>query len=213
MLTVHHLNNSRSHRIAWLLEELGVPYSIQHYERDTKSGMAPESLKAIHPLGKSPILTDDGRPIAESGAIIDYIIRRHGEGRLTPEGNSEEYDQYVHWLHYAEGSASLPLIMKGTVNRLDNKWRPLKNFVASELHLHLSYIDASLQRGPFLLGELFTAADVQMSFVAEVAALLVDRNDYPAMDAWIRRLQARPAYRRAVDTGGDYALARAGAHT
>ena len=210
MLTVHHLNNSRSHRIAWLLEELGVPYGIQRYERNAKTGMAPDSLKAIHPLGKSPIVTDDGRTIAESGAIIDYIIRRHGQGRLTPDPDSEDYDQYVHWLHYAEGSASLPLIMKGTVNRLDNKWRPLKNFVASELHLHLSYIDASLQRGPFLLGGLFTAADVQMSFVAEVAALLVDRKEYPSLDAWIRLLQERPAYRRAVASGGDYALARAG---
>src|SRR6201989_3359052 len=210
MLTVHHLNNSRSPRSAWLLEELGVPYGIQRYERNAKTGMAPDSLKAIHPLGKSPIVTDDGRTIAESGAIIDYIIRRHGQGRLTPDPDSEDYDQYVHWLHYAEGSASLPLIMKGTVNRLDNKWRPLKNFVASELHLHLSYIDASLQRGPFLLGGLFTAADVQMSFVAEVAALLLDRKEYPSLGAWIRLLQERPAYRRAVASGGDYALARAG---
>jgi len=210
MLTVHHLNNSRSHRIAWLLDEPGVPYRIQRYERDAKTGMAPDSLKAIHPLGKSPILTDDGRTIAESGAIIDYLIRRHGGGRLTPAPETDDYDRYVHWLHYAEGSASLPLIMKGTVNRLDNKWRPLKNFVASELHLHLSYIDMSLKRGPFLLGDLFTAADVQMSFVGEVAALLVNRKDYPALDTWVRLLQERPAYRRAVDAGGDYALARAG---
>lgn len=209
MLTVHHLNNSRSHRIAWLLEELGVPYEIQRYERDAKTGMAPDSLKAIHPLGKSPILTDDGRAIAESGAIIDYIIRRHGKGRLAPEPSSEDYDRYVHWLHYAEGSASLPLIMKGTVNRLDQKWTPLKRIVASELHLHLSYIDASLRSGPFLLGDTFTAADIQLSFVAEVAALLIHRKDYPAMDTWIRRLQERPAYRRAVAEGGDYALARA----
>jgi glutathione S-transferase len=209
MLTVHHLNHSRSHRIMWLLEELDVPYCIEKYNREPKTGMAPEALKAIHPLGKSPVITDDGRAIAESGAIIDYIVRRHGAGRLSPSPSTPAYDQYVHWLHYAEGSASLPLVMKGTVDRLNDTWRPLKKHVAEELHLHLSYIDSSLASHDFLLGTDFTAADVQLSFIGELARVRADRTLYPHMDAWVRRLQARPAYTAAVAKGGEYAFAEA----
>jgi glutathione S-transferase len=207
MLIVHHLNHSRSHRIMWLLEELGVPYYIEKYDREPRTGLAPESLKTIHPLGKSPVITDGGRAIAESGAIIDYIVRRHGAGRLSPDPSTQAYDQYVHWLHYAEGSASLPLVMKGTVDRLNDTWRPLKKHVAEELHLHLSYIDASLVSGDFLLGSEFTAADVQLSFIGELAKLRTDRTAYPHMEAWIGRLQARPAYAAAIVKGGEYAFA------
>lgn len=207
MLTVHHLNHSRSHRIMWLLEELNVPYRVEKYERDPKTGMAPDSLKDIHPLGKSPIITDDGRAIAESGAIIDYVVRRHGNGRLSPEPSTNEYDRYVQWLHYAEGSASLPLVMKGTVDHLTAMWRPLKKHVAEELHLHLTYIDDSLRDENYLLGEDFTAADIQLSFIGELAAIRTDRSVYPHLDGWVHRLQQRPAYQAAVAKGGEYAFA------
>ncbi|HET7346588.1 MAG TPA: glutathione S-transferase family protein [Acidobacteriaceae bacterium] len=206
MLVVHHLANSRSQRILWLLEELDVPYEIQFYERKGKDHLAPEELKEIHPLGKSPVITDDDHAIAESGAIIDYIVRRHGGGRFTPPPDSWLYDQYLQWLHYAEGSAALPLIMKGLASHLGPTWRPLKQRVDVELDIHLSYIDKSLEGCDYLVGNAFSAADVQMSFIGELAALRTDRSRFPHLDSWVHRFQQRPAYRAAIRRGGPYAL-------
>jgi glutathione S-transferase len=207
MITVHHLNDSRSQRILWLLEELSIPYEIKIYQREPKTNLAPLALKCVHPLGKSPVITDQGLNIAESGAIVDYIVRRHGNGRLVPPTQSRAYDQYVQWLHYAEGSAMLPLIMKGTVSHLGSTWRPLKSMVDNELANHLGYIDACLERCDYLLGDDLTAADVQMSFVGELAAIRTDRTLYPNLDRWVHRFQARPAYLAAIEKGGTYHLA------
>lgn len=206
MLVVHHLSHSRSQRILWLLEELDVPYEIRFYEREAGSHLAPEALKSVHPLGKSPVITDGGRAVAESGAIVDYIIRRHGEGRLAPAPDSWLYDRYVQWLHYAEGSAALPLIMKGLASNLGDEWRPLKQRIDIELDTHLSYIDQSLEERDYLLGNTFSAADVQMSFIGELAGLRTDRRRYPSLEAWVGRFQRRPAYQAAIRRGGPYAL-------
>jgi glutathione S-transferase len=206
MLVVHHLSHSRSQRILWLLEELQVPYEIRFYERIGRAHQAPEELKSIHPLGKSPVITDDGRPVAESGAIVDYIIRRHGQGRLAPSPESWLYDQYVQWLHYAEGSAALPLVMKGVTSYLGTMWRPLKERVDAELDTHLGYIDRSLEGCDYLVGNVFSAADVQMSFIGELAAVHTDRHRFPNLDAWVRRFQGRSAYRAAIRRGGPYDL-------
>jgi glutathione S-transferase len=203
VLTVHHLDKSRSHRIVWLLEELGASYAIERYARVGRTGAAPEALKRIHPLGKSPVLTEGGAVIAESGAIIDYILRRHGNGALHPPLDSALYDQFVHWLHYAEGSAALPLTMKGTVDHLGNTWRPLKRMVDTEVALHLSYIDGQLEKGTYLLGDAFSAADIQLSFIGEIAGVRVDRSAYPHLDRWVRMLQERPAYQRARTKAGE----------
>ncbi|MCX7513087.1 glutathione S-transferase family protein [Frateuria hangzhouensis] len=206
MLVVHHLSHSRSQRILWLLEELDVPYEISFYEREAGSHLAPEALKSVHPLGKSPVITDDGRAVAESGAIVDYIIRRHGAGRLAPLPDSWLYDQYMQWLHYAEGSAALPLIMKGLASYLGEEWRPLKQRIDIELDTHLSYIERSLGERDYLVGNTFSAADVQMSFIGELAALRTDRSRYPNLEAWVGRFQCRPGYQAAIRRGGPYAL-------
>jgi glutathione S-transferase len=206
MLVVHHLSHSRSQRILWLLEELELPYEIRFYPRQGSSHLAPEALKSIHPLGKSPVVSDGSRTVAESGAIIDYIVRRHGDGRLAPAPDSWLYDQYVQWLHYAEGSAALPLIMKGLTHYLDDTWRPLKHRVEAELDLHLGYIDRSLEGCDYLVGNAFSAADVQMSFVGELAAVRTDRSRFPNLEEWVHRLQHRPAYQAAIQRGGPYAL-------
>lgn len=206
MLVVHHLGNSRSHRIIWLLEELDAPYEVEFYERQAGSQAAPLELKDIHPLGKSPVVTEHGRAIAESGAIIDYIVRRHGRGRLVPPPESSLYDQYMQWLHYAEGSAALPLVMKGVVSHLGAMWRPLKRHVDAELQNHLGYIDQSLAGRDYLVGDEFSAADVQLSFIGEFAALRTDRARFRHLDAWVHRFQQRPAYRAAVRKGGPYPL-------
>lgn len=208
MITVHHLNDSRSERILWLLEELGLPYGITQYQRDAKTRLAPDELRAVHPLGKSPVITDGDRTIHESGAIIDYVIRRHGNGRLQPAPDSAAYDTYVQWLHYAEGSAMLPLMLHLYVGRLGEAGAPLHPRIESELANHLGYVDRSLQGKQFLLGDDFTGADIQMSFVAEVAGAFGKRSAYPAMDAWIKRLHARPAYQAALERGGPYSMAK-----
>jgi glutathione S-transferase len=207
MLVVHHLNDSRSQRILWLLEELGLPYEIQRYQRNAQTRLAPPELKAMSPLGKSPVITDDGRTVIESGAIIDYVIRRHGSGRLQPDPATAAYDEYVQWLHYAEGSAMLPLMLHLYVSRLGEAGAPLAPRIESELANHLGYLDASLRGREYLVGSDLTGADIQMSFVAELAGQFGKRAGYPAMEAWIRRLQARPAYRAALERGGPYSFA------
>lgn len=207
MLTVHHLNNSRSQRILWLLEELGLPYEIKSYGRDAVTNLAPPELKAVHPLGKSPVLTDGDATIIESGAIIDYIIRRHGGGRLAPPADSADYDRYVQWLHFAEGSAMLPLMLRLYTMRLGEAAAPLAPRIDSEVANHLSYVEGSLTGHDWLVGNDLTAADIQMSFVGEVAGAFGLRAKYPSMDGWVKRFQARPAYGRALEKGGPYAYA------
>ena len=205
MITVHHLNDSRSQRVLWLLEELGLPYAIEHYARDATTRLAPPALMAVHPLGKSPVLEDGGLKIIESGAIIEYLIRQHGGGRLQPAAGTADFEAYSQWLHYAEGSAMLPLMLKLYVGRLGDAGAPLAPRINSELANHLGYVERSLQGREWLVGDGLSGADIQMSFVGEAARGL--RASYPAMDAWVKRFQARPAYQRALERGGPYSLA------
>ncbi len=207
MLTVHHLNDSRSQRILWLLEELGVPYEIKHYQRDPQTRLAPPELKAVHPLGKSPVITGGGRVIIESGAIIDYIVRHHGGGRLQPDPASPAYDDYMQWLHFAEGSAMLPMLLKLYVSRLGAAGAPLGPRIESEIDNHLRYINEALTGRDYLLGNDLTGADIQLSFVGEIAGARANRAAYPHVDAWVRRFQARPAYKAALVRGGPYSFA------
>lgn len=208
MLVVHHLNESRSQRILWLLEELGMPYTIQQHQRDAKTRLAPPELKAIHPLGKSPVITDNGFPVHETGAIIDYVIRRHGAGKLQPDPASRDYDIYQQWLHYAEGSAMLPHMLNMYVGRLGEAGAPLHPRIESEIANHDGYVDAHLKGREFLVGNGLTGADINMSFVAEVARAQKKLEHYPNFNAWLDRMHARPAWKRALEKGGEYALGR-----
>lgn len=205
MIVVHHLNDSRSQRVLWLLEELELPYQIKAYQRDAGTRLAPPELKAVHPLGKAPVLVDDGQTVFESGAIVDYLIRHHGDGRLQPSVGWPEYETYQQWLHYAEGSAMLPLMLKLYVSRLGEAGAPLAPRIDSEIANHLGFVNQSLQGRDWLVGDHLSGADIQMSFVGEAARGL--RAHFPNLDAWVRRFQARAAYRRALERGGPYALA------
>jgi glutathione S-transferase len=205
MIVVHHLNDSRSQRILWLLEELALPYEIKRYQRDAETRLAPPELKAVHPLGKSPVITDNGRTLIESGAIVDYVIRRHGGGKLQPAPESAAYDEYQQWLHYSEGSAMLPLMLNLYVSRLGEAGAPLRPRIESELANHLGYIDGALKGKQFLVGNALTGADIQMSFVGEVAGAFGIRGPYKNIDAWIRGLHERAAYKKALEKGGAYA--------
>ncbi len=207
MIVVHHLNDSRSQRILWLLEELGLPYEIKPYQRDAQTRLAPPELKKVHPLGKSPVITDGNRTIIESGAIIDYLIRRHGGGRLQPAPATPSYDEYVQWMHYAEGSEMLPLMLNLYAMRLGDAAAPLMPRIESEIANHLSHIDSSLEGRQFLVGDTLTGADIQMSFVGEMAGAFGKRAQYPNLDAWTKRLHERPAYKKALERGGTYHLA------
>jgi glutathione S-transferase len=204
VIVVHHLNDSRSDRILWLLEELDLSYDIKTYQRDALTRLAPPELKEIHPLGKSPVITDGDRTIAESGAIIDYIVRRYGGGRLQPDPASPLYDEYVHWLHYAEGSATVPLLLL-----LYTTWmgggdvaEPLKRRIDEEIANHLGYLDRALAAREFIVGDALTGADIQLTFVAEMAKLLGRLESYPNLTAYVARMHGRPAYRRAIARGG-----------
>ena len=208
MITVHHLNNSRSQRILWLLEELGLPYELKRYARDPKTNLAPAELKAVSPLGKSPVIEDGPHTLIESGAIVDYLIRRHGEERLQPDPATATFDEYQQWLHFAEGSAMLPLMLNLYVGRLGEAGAPLQPLIDSELTNYLGYLDSALGLTPYLVGEALTGADVQMSFVGEFAKSQGQLDDYPNILAWVERFQARPAYQRALEKGGDYAFAK-----
>lgn len=208
MVTVHHLNDSRSQRILWLLEELGAPYEIKRYARDATTRLAPAELTAVHPLGKSPVISDGERTVHESGAIIDYLIRHHGGGRLQPDVASADYETYLQWLHYAEGSAMLPLMLFMYVGRLGEAGAPLHPRIESEIANHLGYVDQALARRDYLVGDELSGADVQMSFIGEVAGAFGRLPSYPNLAAWIGRLQARPAYRAAIEKGGAYSFAR-----
>ena len=208
MITVHHLDESRSQRILWLLEELQIPYQISFYWRDRRTKMAPAELQQVHPLGKSPIITDDGRAIAESGAIIEYIVRHYGEGRLRPDPATPAFDDYMYWLHYAEGSASLPFVIDPIARSFGKMAAPLQRRVDHERALNLGYIERCLGQNDYLLGDELTAADVQMSFVGELAVAFADVSSFPRLDAWVTRFQSRPAYRSAIEKGGPYPFAR-----
>lgn len=205
MLVVHHLNDSRSQRVLWLLEELGVPYEIKFYARDAVTRLAPAELKAVHPLGKSPVVTEGEATVIESGAIIDYIVRKHGGGALAPAPASADQDVYQQWLHYAEGSAMLPLMLNMYVMRLGEAGAGLHPRINEEINNHLGYVNGALEGRDWLMGD-FTAADVQMSFVGEVAGAFGRFQAFPNIGAWVKRFQDRPAYRKALEKGGAYNL-------
>jgi glutathione S-transferase len=221
MLTVHHLNNSRSQRVLWLLEELGVPYEIARYERDPKTMLAPEALRRIHPLGKSPVITEDGQTIAETGAIIEYVLGRYGEGRLEPARGTPDRLRYTYWLHYAEGSAMPPLLLKLIFTRLAKERapffvRPILKQISSrvqrllvdpQLAAHTGFWENELSKHSWFAGEAFTAADIQMSFPVEAAAIRAPfGGKYPKLQDFLERIHSRPGYLRAIERGGPYSL-------
>jgi glutathione S-transferase len=207
MLTLHHLNDSRSQRILWLLEEIGLPYEIKRYQRDATTRLAPPELTAVHPLGKSPVITDGGRTIAESGAIVDYIIRTHGKGAMMPTPGSADYEIYNEWLHYSEGSAMLPLMLNLYVSRLKEAGAPLHPRIDSELKNHLGYVDGALKGREFFVGTSLSGADIQMSFVGEMAKVFNKLTPFPNLTAWLTRMHARPAFQRSIEKGGAYRFA------
>ncbi|MES2535521.1 MAG: glutathione S-transferase [Pseudomonadota bacterium] len=219
MIVVHHLNNSRSQRILWLLEELGLEYEIKRYERDPKTMLAPPALREIHPLGKSPVITDDGVTVAESGAIIEYLVERYGHGNLIPAPGTPARLRYTYWLHYAEGSAMPPLLLKLVFDRIENGPMPFlirpiaraiasrakSSFITPQLERHLDYLETEIGKGTWFAGEQFTAADIQMSFPLEAAAKRAGLHaSRPRLMDFLERIHARPAYRRALERGGPY---------
>lgn len=223
MITVHHLNNSRSQRILWLLEELGLPYEIKRYQRDPQTMLAPPALLKIHPLGKSPVITDDDLTIAESGAIIEYLVDRYDDGKLRPPAGTLGHLRYVYWLHYAEGSAMPPLLMKLVFDRLETAPMPffikpvaraiarnVKNaFILPQLTRHLDYMESELDKGDWFAADEFSAADIQVSFALEAAAARGGLDSgRPRLMHFLTRIHARPAYLRALERGGAYQLAK-----
>ena len=221
MIVVHHLNNSRSQRVLWLLEELGLEYEIKRYERDPKTMLAPPSLLAIHPLGKSPVIIDGALTLAESGAIVEYLVERYGNGKLAPAPETPERLRYSYWLHYAEGSAMPPLLLKLVFNRIANgpmpffvkpvakgiSQRVLGTFVDPQIKRHLDFMEAELEKSRWFAGNEFSAADIQMSFPLEAAAARAGLDaSRPKLMAYLDRIHARPAYQRALERGGEYGL-------
>jgi len=221
MITVHHLNNSRSQRVLWLLEELGCTYTVVRYERDKMTMLAPPALRQIHPLGKSPVLTDGDRTVAESGAIIDYLIETYGNGRLIPLPGTPERLRYTYWLHYAEGSAMPPLLLKLIFLRLAKGPMPFfvrpivrmiakgmqDRFIDPQLKLHTGYWESELSKHTWFAGAEFTAADIQMSFPVEAAAARLGiATTHPRLKSFLERIHARPAYQRALEAGGPFEL-------
>lgn len=225
MIVVHHLNNSRSQRVLWLLEELGVPYEIKKYQRNPKTMLAPPELLQVHPLGKSPVITDDGTTVAESGAIIEYLLSRFSpgtQGRLAPAAGTPEALRFTYWLHFAEGSAMPPLLLKLIFDRIPKSPMPffvkpiakgisakvLALMVEPNLKRQLDFMEAELGRSEWFAGGDFSAADIQMSFPVEAAAQRAGLDaSRPKLMAWLKRIHARPAYRRALERGGPYDFA------
>jgi len=221
MLTVHHLNNSRSQRLLWLLEELGLAYEILRYQR-LPDMRAPAELRAIHPLGKSPVIIDNGNTIAESGAIIEYLIETYGQGRLIPPPKTPERLRYTYWMHYAEGSAMPPLLLKLLFTVMPKRapalLRPVVRKVSTQvltalvnpqLKQHMDFWEAELSKSEWFAGEAFTAADIQMSFPLEAAAARAGLEQrHPKAIAFLDRIHARPAYQRALEKGGPYRVGR-----
>jgi glutathione S-transferase len=223
MIIVHHLNNSRSQRVLWLLEELGIEYEIKRYQRDQKTMLAPPELRQVHPLGKSPVITDGGLTLGESGAIIEYIVERYGNGRLVPAAGTPEKLRYNYWLHYAEGSIQPMLLMKLIFDRIEKApmpffARPIANaisrntkssFIDPNIKRHLDYMETELGKTPWFAGNEFTAADVQMSFPLEAATVRAGLDSrWPNLMAFLGRVHARQAYKRAIEKGGEYQLLR-----
>jgi glutathione S-transferase len=204
MIRVHHLNNSRSQRVLWLLEEIGTPYEVVRYRRDQRTMLAPKELRRVHPLGKSPVIEDGGRTFVETGLIVEYLVQRYGSD-LAPPSGSESYWRYKYWLHYAEGSLMPPLLLKLVINRLGLLGRPARPFVSAQLKLHLDFLVGELGKGPWLLGERFSAADIMMSFPIEAARVRggLDETRPNLMD-FLKRIHARDAYKRALEKGGAY---------
>jgi glutathione S-transferase len=223
MIHVHHLNNSRSQRVLWLLEELELPYEIVRYQRDPKTMLAPPALRAVHPLGKSPVVTEAGRTIAESGAIIEYLLEQHGKGRLEPSPGTEERLRFRYFLHYAEGSLMPLMVMKLVLGSIPRAPMPFfikpvakgvsdgvqKRFLKPQTETHLAFVESELSLRPWFAGSEFTAADVQMSFPLEAATARagLSATRYPNTVGWLARIHARPAYQRALEKGGKYELA------
>jgi glutathione S-transferase len=220
VLTVHHLDNSRSQRVLWLLEELGLPYEIRHYKRDPKTLFAPAELRNVHPLGKSPVVTDDGATIAETGAILEYLVDKAG-GRLRPPEGTPERLRWTYWLHYAEGSAMAPLLMRLIFSVLPSRApalirpivrsisaRTIGGYIDPQIKTHFDYIESELTKSTWFAGENFSAADVMMSFPLEAAGFRANVfAGRPHVKAFVERIQARPAYLRALEKGGAYAYA------
>ncbi len=222
MIIVHHLNNSRSQRVLWLLEELGLPYEIQKYERDPQTMLAPPALLKVHPLGKSPVVTEDGVTVAESGAIIEYLLERHGGGRLMPAPGTPERLRFTYWLHFAEGSAMSPLLMKLVFDRIETSPMPFfvkpiargisgkvkKAFIEPNLKRQLDYMESELAKSEWFAGNEFSAADIQMSFPVEAAAQRAGLDaSRPKLITWLKKIHARPAFRKALERGGPYSFA------
>ncbi len=219
MIVVHHLNNSRSQRILWLLEELGLPYEIKKYQRDPKTMLAPPELRAVHPLGKSPVITDGDITVAESGAIIEYLLETYGEGRLVPPAGTSDKRRFTYLLHYAEGSAMPPLLLKLVFDKVETSPMPFfakpiakgiaqkvkSSFIMPNLKANLDFLEGELQQSTWFAGEAFTAADIQISFALEAAASRggLDAR-YPKLSDFLQRIHARPAYQRALERGGRY---------
>src|SRR5210317_673963 len=225
MITVHHLENSRSQRILWLLEELGIDYEIKRYGRDKQTGLAPPELLDVHPLGKAPVITDGDRTVAESGAIIEYLMYEYDDGRLRPEEGTDERLAYNYWLHYAEGSFAPLMILSLVLSRIEEApmpffLRPVAKGIAGKVRegyldanvtRNLAFMDATLKKSRWFCGSMFSAADVQMSFALEAAEVRTNlSDDYPHLAAFLETIRARPAYKRALDKGGHYELMGAG---
>lgn len=223
MLTVHHLNNSRSQRVLWLLEELGVPYEIKRYQRNAQTMLAPPELRAVHPLGKSPVITDDDLTLPESGAIVEYLAERYGDGRFIPKAGTPERQRYTYWMHFAEGSAMPPLLMKLIFDRISGPAtpaivRPIARMIAKRvldmnvmpnINRQLDFMEGELGKHKWFAGDEFSAADIQMSFPLEAAASRGGLDtSRPKLWAFLQTIHARPAYQRAIEKGGPYALLR-----
>lgn len=221
MIVVHHLNNSRSQRVLWLLEELGLPYEIRPYQRDPQTMLAPKELLAVHPLGKSPVITDGALTLAESGAILEYLVDRHGHGRLAPAPGTPERVRYSYWMHYAEGSMMSPLLLKLVFDQVERAKMPFiakpfargiahkvkSAFVLPQIQRHLDYLEGELARSDWFVGDDFSAADVQMSFPLEAAQARGGLNaSRPRLMAFLARIHARPAYQRALERGGPFEI-------
>ncbi len=219
MIVVHHLNNSRSQRVLWLLEELGLSYDIVAYARDPKTMLAPPELRAIHPLGKSPVITDGEVVVAESGAIIEYLLETYGEGRLQPATGTPERRRWTYFLHYAEGSAMTPLLLKLVFDRVENSPAPFfvrpiaraiankvkSSYIQPQLTSHLDYLEGELAQRPWFAGAEFSAADIQMSFPLEAAASRAGLDaSRPRLMDFLQRIHSRPAFQRALARGGPY---------
>ena len=203
-LIVHHLNNSRSQRVLWALEELGLPYEIKHYQRDAVTNLAPPELKAVHPLGKSPLLEDDGVVIEESGAIIQYLLDTYGQGRFQPAPGSKDALRHLQWMHFAEGSAMTPILLQLYTSRLGDAAAPLQPRIAEQLSSHFGYLESELRPSGYFVGDDLTGADMMLSFPAEIAIMQGQGASYPKLAAFVAAIHARPAWQAAREKGGAY---------